>query len=262
MRRGPVRPPLEPARSDCRQTAPDSGQAQFAQTPAWVIIGRLVSFPGLRLGAQARAGWALPVAATVLALWAALFAATEALAQAPPPSPWVALKPLPHQGHAAIFALAVDPANNQILIAGNSEGSLLRSTDGASTWASVHTGKSVPTAIVFSPNKPGLVLAGTRGGGAVVSTDAGATWSAAGGLDGRVVRAFAFSLTFVAAGTDKGVFVSQDGSSWSQSGLAAWSIDAVTVTAVHVPVHMIASADGPLSAGSLPMFQSADGGAT
>jgi photosystem II stability/assembly factor-like uncharacterized protein len=202
------------------------------------------------------------VAATVLALWAALFAANEALAQAPPPSTWVALKPLPHQGHAAIFALAVDPANNQILIAGNSEGSLLRSTDGASTWASVHTGKSVPTAIVFSPNKPGLVLAGTRGGGAVVSTDAGATWSAAGGLDGRVVRAFAFSLTFVAAGTDKGVFVSQDGSSWSQSGLAAWSIDAVTVTAVHVPVHMIASADGPLSAGSLPMFQSADGGAT
>jgi hypothetical protein len=120
----------------------------------------------------------------------------------------------------------------------------------------------VPTAIVFSPYKPGLVLAGTRGGGALLSTDAGATWSVASGLDGRVVRTFGFSLTFVAAGTDKGVFLSQDGSSWSQSGLADWSIDAVSVAAVHVPVRILAGADGPLAAGNLPVFQSVDGGAT
>ena len=78
----------------------------------------------------------------------------------PPPSTWVALKPLPHQGRSAIFALAVDPANNQVLIAGNSEGSLLRSVDGAATWASVHSGKVVVTSIVFSAFKPGLVLGG------------------------------------------------------------------------------------------------------
>ncbi len=234
MRRGPVPPPREPARWDCRQIVND---------PAWVIIGRLVSFPGLRLDARARAGWAPQIAATFLALWVTMFAATGAFAQAPPPSTWVALTPLPHQGRSAIFALAVDPINNQVLIAGNSQGSLL------------------PTTIAFSPFKPGLVLAGTRGGGGLLSGDGGATWSVPSGLDGRAVRAFAFSLTTIAAATDKGVFISDDGSSWSSSGVADMSIDSIAVAAVHVPIRMFAAADGPLSAGNLPMFQSVDGGA-
>jgi len=38
----------------------------------------------------------------------------------------------------------------RVLIAGSSDGSLLKSTDGGSSWTSVHSGKSVPTAIVFS----------------------------------------------------------------------------------------------------------------
>jgi hypothetical protein len=174
----------------------------------------------------------------------------------------MALKPLPHQGRSAIFALAVDPANNQVLLAGNSEGSLLRSTNAGSTWASVHSGKFVATTIAFSPFKAGLVLAGTQGGGALLSSDGGATWSVPGGLDGRAVRAFGFSLTTIAAATDKGVFISNDGSSWSQSGLADMSIDAIAIAAVNVPVRILAASDGPLSAGNLPMFQSADGGAT
>jgi photosystem II stability/assembly factor-like uncharacterized protein len=190
------------------------------------------------------------------------FAAIGVSADAPAPSTWVALKPLPHQGRSAIFALAVDPANNQVLIAGNSEGALLRSTDAGSTWASVRSGKSVATTIAFSPYKAGLVLAGTRGGGALLSSDRGATWSVPAGLDGRAVRAFGFSLTTIAAATDKGVFVSDDGSSWSQSGLAERSIDAIAITAVHVPIRFLAASDGPLSAGTLPMFQSGDGGAT
>ncbi|MHB8613053.1 MAG: hypothetical protein ACYDAL_11570 [Candidatus Dormibacteraceae bacterium] len=221
-----------------------------------------MSLPGLRRGAQARARWAPQIAATVLALWVITFAAIGAFAQAPPPSTWAALKPLPHQGRSAIFALAVDPANNEAVVAGSSDGSLLRSVDGGSTWTSTHSGKAVPTTLAYSPYKPGLVLAGTRGGGALLSTDGGATWSAAGGLEGRVVRVFAFSLTTALAGTDRGVFVSQDGSSWSPSGLAGWSIDALTVGAVHVPVRIFAAADGPLSSGNMPMFQSADGGAT
>jgi hypothetical protein len=184
------------------------------------------------------------------------------LADALPPSTWVALKPLPHQGRTAIFALAVDPANNQTLIAGNSEGSLLRSVDGASTWTSVHNGKVVATTIVFSAFKPGLVLAGTHGGGALISRDDGATWAATSGLEGRIVRSFGFSMTIVAAGTDKGVFISQDGSAWSLSGLANRSIDTLAVPAAHAPVRFLAGSDGPLSAGSVPLFQSTDGGAT
>jgi len=218
--------------------------------PAWVIIGRLVSLPGQRL------------LATLVALWVVTLAAMAAVAAEVPPSTWVALKPLPHQGRSAIFALAVDPANNQVLIAGNSEGSLLRSVDGATTWTSVRSGKVVVTTIVFSPFKPGLVLAGTRGGGALVSHDDGVTWSATTGLEARIVRAFGVSMTVIAAGTDKGVFISQDGAAWSLSGLANRSIDALAVPAVHDPVKFLAGSDGPLSAGSIPMFQSADGGAT
>ncbi|MFI5168697.1 MAG: hypothetical protein ACHQQS_19000 [Thermoanaerobaculales bacterium] len=197
-----------------------------------------------------------------VALWVVAFAAIGVSAEAPAPSTWVALKPLPHQGRSAIFALAVDPANNQVVIAGNSEGTLLRTSDAGSTWAPVHSGKFTATTIAFSPYKPGLVLAGTRGGGALLSSDGGASWSVAGGLDGRAVRAFGFSLTIIAAATDKGVYISADGSSWSQSGLADRSIDAIAISAVHVPIHILAASDGPVSAGNLPMFQSADGGAT
>lgn len=196
------------------------------------------------------------------ALWVLAIGALSVFADAPGSSTWFALKPLPHQGRTAIFALGVDPSNNQVVIAGNSEGSLLRSTDGAATWASVHSGRSLVTTIAFSPDKAGLVLAGTQGGGALLSTDDGATWSAAAGLDGRVVRAFAFALALVAAGTDKGVFVSQDGSSWSQSGLADHSVDAIAVAAIHAPVRLVAASDSPITAGNVPLFQSIDGGAT
>ena len=197
-----------------------------------------------------------------MALWAVTFAAIGVSAEAPAPSTWVALKPLPHQGRSAIFALAVDPANNQVLVAGNSEGSLLRSTDAGSTWTAVHSGRSIATTIAFSPFKPGLVLAGTRGGGALLSSDGGANWSVPAGLEGRSVRAFGFSLTTIVAASDKGVFVSDDGTSWSQSGLADRSIDAIAIAAVHAPIRILAASDGPLSGGNLPMFQSIDGGST
>ncbi|GAC1504613.1 MAG: hypothetical protein NVS1B3_01650 [Candidatus Dormibacteraceae bacterium] len=198
----------------------------------------------------------------LLALWVIAFAATGVRAAPPPPSTWVAMKPLPHQGRSAIFALAVDPANNQALIAGNSAGALLRSTDGGSTWTSVYSGKSVPTTIAFSPFKAGLALAGTRGGGALLTRDGGATWSLASGLEGRVVHTFGFAMTLNVAGTDKGIFTSPDGSVWSLSGLANRSIDAIAVAAVHEPIRIVAGSDGPLAAGNLPMFQTIDGGAT
>ncbi len=126
----------------------------------------------------------------------------------------------------------------------------------------MHSGKVLFNTIAFSPYKQGLVLAGTRGGGALVSSDGGATWSAAGGLDGRSVRVFGYSLTLIAAGTDRGVYVSPDGSSWSPSGLADRSIGAIAVAAVHTPVRLLAASDAPLASGSLPLFQSTDGGAS
>jgi hypothetical protein len=214
-----------------------------------VIIGRFVSLFCRRL------------AATSVALWVIAIASVVALASALPDATWVALGALPHQGRTAIFALAVDPTNNQVLLAGSSDGSLLKSANGGATWSVVHAGKSVVTTIAYSQYTSGLVLAGTRGGGAFISRDSGTTWSAAAGLEGRIVHAFAFSLTIAAAGTDKGVYVSPDGGSWSQSPLSNRSIDAIAVEAIHAPVRLVAGSDSQVS-GSLPLYQSLDSGAS
>src|SRR3989442_14791800 len=96
-----------------------------------------------------------------------------------------------------------------------------------------------------------MVLAEPRGGGALASRDGGATWAAAAGLEGRNVRAFAFALTLVAAGTDHGVYVSTDGLSWTPSGLSDRSINALAVEAIHAPVGLIAGSD-PQGAGGGP----------
>ena len=188
-------------------------------------------------------------------------ASMTALADALPESTWVALAALPHQGSNAIFALAVDPTNDQVLLAGSSQGSLLKSANGGVTWSLLHTGKSPVTTIAYSPYTAGLVLAGTRGGGGLVTRDGGATWSPAGGLEGRTVHAFAFSLTIVAAGTDHGVYTSNDGGTWSQTTLSNRSISALAVMAIHAPVRLVAGSDMQAS-GSLPLFQSIDDGAS
>jgi hypothetical protein len=159
----------------------------------------------------------------------AVFAASLA------PSTWVQLPPISQSGHSAILAIAVNPVNNQVLITGT---------------------------IAYSPIKTGLVLAGTRGSGALVSNDGGATWAAVKGMDGRSVRAFGFALTRVAAGTDHGVYVSSDGLTWRQSGLANTSIGDVAVAAIHDPVRLVAGSDAGSTTGGAPLFQSVDGGAT
>src|SRR5258707_4045914 len=125
-----------------------------------------------------------------------------------PPSTWVALTPLPNQGRSAIFALGVNPSNNQVVIAGRSDGALMRSTDGGSTWKVAGSGSAPILTIAFSPTKSGFVLAGLRGGGAVASKDGGVSWGPVSGLDGRSVRAFGFALSMVVAGTDRGVYAS------------------------------------------------------
>jgi hypothetical protein len=215
-----------------------------------VIIGRLVSLSSRRL------------AATLVALVGGLIASAGALAGTLPDSTWVGLSALPQQGQSPLFALAVDPANNHALVAGSAQGSLLRSTDGGVTWTTVHVGRAAVTTIAFSPFTAELVLAGTRGSGAYISTDGGSKWNAVSGLDGRDVRVFGFALALVAAGTDNGVYVSADGDTWKQSGLANTSIDALAIPAVHAPVHLIAGSDATTSAAGPPLYDSADAGVT
>ena len=215
-----------------------------------MIIGRLVSLLGRRF------------AATLLALWLLEIAVSSASADALPDSTWVALKPLPRQSQVALFALAVDPNNNQVLVAGTSDGSILRSQNAGAAWSVVHTGKSALTVVAFSPYTGGLALAGTRGAGALASKDGGLTWTPASGLDGRSVRAFGFALTVIAAATDRGVYLSSDGAGWRLAGLGGTNLNALAVEAIHSPVRMVAAGDSQATAGILPFYQSTDDGLT
>jgi hypothetical protein len=215
-----------------------------------VIIGPLVSLPRKRL------------AATLAAITAFAWAGIAVFAVSLAPSTWVELPLLPQAGKSAILAIAVNPLNNQVVIAGTADGSLIRSSNGGLTWTVVHAGSSGLLNIAYSPVKTGLVLAGTRGGGALVSKDGGATWAAVKGLEARSVRAFGFALTLTAAGTDHGVYVSADGLTWRQSGLATTSIGSLAVAAIHDPVRLVAGSDAASTIGGSPLFQSTDGGTT
>jgi len=215
-----------------------------------VIIGSRVSLAGRCLGA------------TFLALFVFAISSAVVGAGALPDSTWVELKAIPHQGQTALFALAVDPSNNQAVIAGTSDGSVLRSTDGGQTWKVVHSGRVAITTISFSTATAGVALAGTHGGGALVSRDSGASWSNAPGLEGRTVRVFASALSLYAAGTDQGVYLSPDGVTWTRSSLANRNIDALTVEAIHTPVRFVAASDSQTSGAGPILFQSVDGGTT
>jgi photosystem II stability/assembly factor-like uncharacterized protein len=202
------------------------------------------------------------LAATLAAITAFAWAGIAVFAVSLAPSTWVQLPPMPQAGNSAILAIAVNPLNNQVVIAGTAQGSLMRSSDGGLSWAVAHAGSSGLLTIAYSPVKTGLVLAGTRGSGALVSNNGGATWAAVKGLEGRSVRAFGFALTFMAAGTDHGVYVSADGLSWRQSGLATVSIGSLAVAAIHDPARLVAGSDAASPIGGIPLFQSTDGGTT
>lgn len=225
-----------------------------------MIIGRLVSLLCKRLVAT--------LVALLSCAWAGFAVLTEAraegvaeLSRTLPPSTWVALPQVPNQGQSAILALGVNPFNNQVVIAGRSDGALMRSTDGGSTWK-VARGSGAPIlTIAFSPIQTGFVLAGLRGG-AVASQDGGISWRPVTGLNGRSVRAFGFALTLVVAGTDRGVYTSPDGLAWRPSGLSNTSIGALTVAAIHSPVRLVVGSDAASPTGGVPLFQSLDGGAT
>jgi photosystem II stability/assembly factor-like uncharacterized protein len=197
-----------------------------------------------------------------LAVQAQVVGGSTLLSGTLPPSTWVALPPLPQQGHSAIFAVGVNPFNNQVVLAGTSDGSLMRSADGGSTWKSVHSGSAGILTIAFDPFKTGFVLAGTRGNGVLASKDGGLTWAAVKGIDGRSVRVFGFALALVVAGTDRGVYVSADSLTWRQSGLPSTSIGALAVAAIHDPVRLVAGSDAASTIGGVPLFQSTDGGVT
>jgi hypothetical protein len=193
-------------------------------------------------------------------LVALLLTSTPAHAVALPPSTWVALNPLAATIRGPIFAIAVNPTSTGQVIAGDFGGALYRTTDSGTTWSPVFNGKAAILTAAYDPLIPGIVLAGTQGAGVVQSQDAGAKWTAATGIEGRTVHAFAFARAAMFAATDQGVYTSADGKTWVVSGLANASLDSVAAMAVNPPARIVAG--GTSTSGSILMYQSVDGGTT
>ena len=170
-----------------------------------------------------------------------------------------ALHPLPGLKAGRLWSVAVSQAQAQTVLVGT-DGGVYRSADGGTTWRLTLSGVRV-WVVGFDARNQQEAFAGTAGKGVYASGDSGATWAASSaGLANANVRAMAFGLDGIAAGTDSGVAVSPDGHIWHGAGLDGDSISAITVAANSPQFTLIAGADnGNIASGYL--FRSTAGSA-
>jgi hypothetical protein len=166
---------------------------------------------------------------------------------------------LPGLGSGRIWSVAVEPSVPSAILAGTDSG-IYMSHDSGATWLQSLPGVRVWT-VGFDIRHASNAFAGTDGKGVYASVDSGSTWTGAStGLANLDVRALAFGLDGIAAGTDAGVALSPNGSIWHDGGLDAYSIATVAVAANYPQFTVIAGADsGNLAQGYL--FRSSGPGA-
>jgi hypothetical protein len=166
---------------------------------------------------------------------------------------------LPGLGSGRIWSVAVEPSVPSTILAGTDSGAYV-SHDSGATWIQSMRGVRVWT-IGFDIRHGGDAFAGTDGKGVFASVDAGNTWiDASLGLANLDVRALAFGLDGIAAGTNAGVVLSPNGTVWHDGGLDSYSIATVAVAANFPQFTVIAGADsGNLAQGYL--FSNSGGGA-
>ena len=130
---------------------------------------------------------------------------------------------------ALVSAVAVQPGNSEVVVAGTAEGHLVRtdralSATSATQWQLAKPRDGFVSSIVFDPVNANAVFATYAGFGGThlfLSTDAGVTWSPmpSATLPDIPVHSIAIDPTNTARlylGTDLGVFVSLDrGLTWS-----------------------------------------------
>ncbi len=76
-----------------------------------------------------------------------------------------------------ITALALNPRDGKIILAGNSAGDLNISSDGGNSWATVQRFKSEVKKIFVAPYDTKIIYAATKSSGIWRSKDGGATWN-------------------------------------------------------------------------------------
>ena len=123
-------------------------------------------------------------------------------------------------------AIAIDPENGRTLIAGSRDSLLFRSDDAGATWHLLPFPRGTPgvfNSVLIDPQASphyyaGLDSGDSRDSGVYESKDGGESWQALAGLRGARIESLALSPIHpgtLAAGTSKGVFVSDDaGASW------------------------------------------------
>jgi len=179
------------------------------------------------------------------------------------PDTWQLLGAVPARLQSPVEALAVDPGNHLVVLAGTQDGSIYRSADGGAHWT--RTGKKMGhgvTAITFTPGVVGQVLAGTGGAGIWTSTDDGAAWHPIGSTRKEWIRAIVASDGVFAAGTHHGVLLSSNGTTWTPAGLKQVDVSALTIVSGGTQPSIVAGGDAEHSGQALPLFVTQSGGRT
>jgi hypothetical protein len=161
------------------------------------------------------------------------------------------LAALPALGGGRIWDVAINPASPAHMLVASDAG-VYASTDSGGSWQPTLPGVRV-WCVGFDIRNPQNAFAGTAGRGVIASSDGGNTWlGASNGLQNLDVRAFAFGLDGIGAGTDSGVALSPDGKTWHDGGLDRVGVSSVAVAANAPQFTLVAGADnGNLQAGSL-----------
>lgn len=162
-----------------------------------------------------------------------------------------AVAPLPALGSGRVWSVSASPSQAGTLLVASDAG-VYTSRDSGATWKLTLPGVRVWT-VGFDARNASLAFAGTAGRGVFSSSDAGGTWtSSSAGLDNLDVRALAFGLDGLAAGTGAGVYLSGDGHGWHDAGLDSDSVSALAVASNSPQFTVIAGIDaGNLGPGYL-----------
>jgi uncharacterized protein (TIGR03437 family) len=117
----------------------------------------------------------------------------------------------------AIWTMALDPANSQVVYAGTNQDGIWKSSDAGNTWQQAGSPGPFPVYSLAVDTTSHIVYAGTNGGGVGTSADGGATWKSSGLANGMVLSlAVDSSSALYAATSSAGAQFSHDhGVTWT-----------------------------------------------
>ena len=117
-------------------------------------------------------------------------------------------------GHT--YAIAVDPANSDIVYAGGDPG-IFKTTNSGTSWIEVSAGiTDIIMTIAIVPYAQNILYAGTRDG-VFKTTNGGTSWSNIGLSDVNSILIDPFASDTVYVGTNNGMYISTDaGGNWQE----------------------------------------------